>query len=123
MQIGHKLWVLPDHYMAKPFLPSSPSHESISVANFGDKTAALRVTCVFEGEDFAPVIIAGIKVAPMRSYRIRMDRLEEYGVSIPTDAPYSVLVESDEKVVVGYGRLNWIDGHMQSFGGVGYFED
>lgn len=122
MQIGHKIWCLPDHFMKEAFLPSAPSHESISVANFGDREATLRATCVFQGNR-APVIIEGVKVQAMTSHRIRMDNLESYGVSIPTDVPYSVLIESDEKIVVGYGRLNWIDGHMQSFGGVGYYED
>lgn len=122
MSIGHKRWCLPDMYLKVPYLSAAPSHESISMANFGQTAAEARVTAIF-GDGRQPMVIEGVKVESMRSIRLRMDQLEQYGCNIPRDTPYSVLVESSEKIVVGYGRLNWIEGHMQSFGGVGYFED
>lgn len=122
MAIGHRKWCLPDLYLKPPYLPATPSHESISLANFGERPADVTVCIVFEG-DTAPVKIEGIQVGAMRSARLRMDQLSAYGCTIPTEVPYSVLLESSENIVVGYGRLNWIEGHMQSFGGVGYFED
>lgn len=121
MGMGHKQWCFPDMYCKPAYLDSAPSHESICFANNGDREAVICITAVFEDEK-EPIVLDGIRVKPMRSLHLRMDQLEQWGQQIPTDTPYSVFVESTERVVAGYGRLNWIERRMQSFGMIGYFE-
>lgn len=122
MSVGHKVWCLPDLYLKEPFLPSAPSHESVSVANFGAEDAFITVTIIFE-DDTPPLIVKDVQVKAMRSARIRTDEIGEEKRAVPVDTPYSMLIKSTQPIVVGYGRLNWIEGHMQSFGIVAYHEN
>lgn len=120
--MGHKSWCIPDLYMKEPGNMPTPSHESITLLNTGDRTAEVTMELLFEpGEE--PVILQGIFVEPKSARHIRMDHLEEWGLSVPTSRCYSAILKSSERIVVEYARFNWIDGAAQSFAVIPYYED
>ncbi len=122
MEMGHKKWCIPDLYVTEKFNKDAPSHECLSFANNGKKDALVEITAVFE-DDLEPVVIKDVQVKSMRSLHFRLDRLDKYKVQIPIKTPYSVFVNSSENVVLSYARMNWIEGRIQSFGYMGYYED
>ncbi len=122
MGMGHKKWCIPDMFMKEPTNKDVPSHESISFINTGEEDATVEITAVFE-DDRKPIIIRDVVVEPMKSLHFRMDKLDKWNISIPTETPYSVFINSNQNVVVEYARLNWIEGKMQSFGTMAYYED
>lgn len=120
--MGHKSWCIPDLYMKEPGNMPTPSHESITLLNTGDRTSEVTMELLFEpGEE--PVILQGILVEPRSARHIRMDHLEEWCLSVPTSRCYSAILKSSERIVVEYARFNWIDGAAQSFAVIPYYED
>lgn len=120
--MGHKKWCIPDLYMKEPGEMPTPSHESITILNTGEKQSEVMVYLIFDNGD-DPVIMEHILIAPMSAKHLRMDQLEEWKIKIPTSTCYSAILKSTENVVVEYARLNWIDGAVQSFAVMPYFED
>lgn len=120
--MGHKKWCIPDLYMKEPGEMPTPSHESITILNTGEKQSEVTVYLIFDNGD-EPVTIEHILIAPMSAKHLRMDQLEEWKIKIPTSTCYSAILKSTENIVVEYARLNWIDGAVQSFAVMPYFED
>lgn len=120
--MGHKKWCIPDLYMKEPGCMPTPSHESITLLNTGKTIANVTIELIFAHEE-APVRLAGIKVKPMKAKQIRMDQLNEENFNIPVSVCYSAILTSDKNIVVEYARFNWIDGMIQSFALIPYFED
>lgn len=121
--LGHTFWVIPDMYMKSDTMPGKvPSHESVSLFNSGEIPVSVTVTLVF-GASGSSEKLPGFAVQPLQSMQLRMDMLQEYGIEVPRNSPYSVIIESTRKIVVEYARLNWIDGFYQSFGLIPYGED
>lgn len=120
--IGHKKWCIPDMHLTANGTAPTPAHECISFVNTGKQDALVTMTLLFADER-DPIVLENIVVVPMKSVRLRTDQLEAWNVEIPVYTPYSAVIESTEKIVVDYSRLNWIDGFAQSFGGISYYEE
>ncbi len=121
-ELGHTHWCIPDLYMRSEMVGSVPSHESISFVNTGKRDASVTLTLIFENE-IEQKVISPVRIPPFKSIHLRMDKLEEWDYEVPRNEPYAVIIESTERVVVAYARLNWIDGHMQSFAILAYGQD
>jgi len=116
---GKKIWVIPDTYTPDPADSKIPGHEAIIFTNTGDEDAKINMTLLFE--DKPPVKDVILEVKAERSRHIRMDWLESIaGVTIPIEVPYSILVESNVKVVVQYSRMDTRLGGMALMTSLGY---
>lgn len=120
---GHKNWCIPDMYMVNDAADKeTPSHETVCFFNGNENTAKVDIRLYFEGETGCREI-RGIEVKSFSSMHFRMDEYEDGGFSIPRCTPYSMVITSDTGIVAEYARLNWIDGEMQSFAVMPYYED
>lgn len=122
MGMGHRKWCIPDLYMKEPGNMPTPSHESITLLNVGERQAEAEIILIFEDRR-DNVILDHIQIDPMSAVHVRMDQLKKWGVAIPTSVCYSALINSTEAIVVEYARFNWIDGAAQSFAVIPYYED
>jgi hypothetical protein len=121
-EFGHTKWCIPDLYMRSEVVGTMPSHESISFVNTGTRDAKVTVTLMYENK-IEQKVISPLVVPPFKSIHLRMDQLEEWDYEVPRNEPYGAIIESTERIVVEYARLNWIDGHMQSFAILAYGQD
>ena len=120
--LGHKTWCIPDLYMKEPGTMPTPSHESITLLNTGNRTAEVVIDLLFDDGRHSEKL-EGIHVGPAGAKHLRMDQLEEWGIQIPTSVCYSAIITSSEKIVAEYARFNWIDGAAQSFAVIPYYEN
>ncbi len=90
--MGHKKWCIPDLYMKEPGEMPTPSHESITILNTGEKQSEVTVYLIFDNGD-EPVTIEHILIAPMSAKHLRMDQLEEWKIKIPTSTCYSAILK------------------------------
>lgn len=120
--MGHKKWCIPDLYMKEPGDMPTPSHESITLLNTGERPSVVSMELLFDG-GLGSAKLEQILVEPKTARHIRMDRLEEWNQKVPTSTCYSAILVSSENIVVEYARFNWIDGAAQSFAVIPYFED
>lgn len=122
MGMGHKKWCIPDLYMMEPGNKPTPSHESITLLNTGEKVASVSIKFLFDNGDDV-VTISDIEVGSQKALHLRMDQMQQWNLTIPAAACYSAILTSDENIVVEYARFNWIDGAAQSFAVIPYYED
>ncbi len=122
--MGHKKWVIPDMYTARDDVEREiPSHETVCFTNTGSLDAKINMIVLFEDER-KPLFIKDLVVKAQKSFHLRLDWSHLMGgVVIPKGVPYSLVIESDQKIVVEYSRLNWIHGDATTFGLMGYYED
>lgn len=107
--LGHKTWLIADmYYPAKS--TDSKSHDAICVVNVSGADAHIKITAMFP--DKAPMVF-NATCPNMRTNHIRMDEIANSdGDRIPTNTPYSAMVESDTDIVVQYSRLDTSCGGM-----------
>lgn len=123
MITGHKKWCIPDLYMVENEADKkTPSHETICFFNSNEEAAKVDIFLYFEGNT-GKKEIRNLSVQPYSSMHFRMDEYKESDFCIPRCTPYSMVIVSDKGIVVEYARLNWIDGNMQSFAVIPYYED
>ena len=116
---GKKIWVIPDTYLPQPTKSEIPSHEAIIFTNTGEKDANLLIDILFEDQE--PKEGLKLKVMAKRSKHVRVDWFEDIvGFKIPLEVPYSMLVESDTKIVVQYSRMDTRLGAMALMTSLGY---
>ena len=102
---GKKAWLIPDTFLNSVSKNSSISHEAICVINTSDVDAEISLTLFFEDREARTDFHS--QCPAMKTHHIRMDKIRsDSGEPIQRDVPYSVLLESDEPVVVQYSRLD-----------------
>ena len=121
-ELGYTYWCIPDLYMRDEIVGTVPSHESISFVNTGKVDAIVTLNLIFE-HDIEQKVISPVRIPPFKSIHLRMDQLEKWDYEVPRNEPYALIIESTKKIVVEYARLNWIEGHMQSFAILAYGQD
>lgn len=120
---GHKKWCIPDMYMVENAMDKeTPSHETVCFFNGNEESAKVNIYMYFEGAT-GKKEIRDLEVKPCSSMHFRMDEYEDGEFRIPRCTPYSMVIESNKGIVAEYARLNWIDGKMQSFAVIPYYED
>lgn len=104
--IGSRVWVIGDGYIpgwSNATKPEMLSHESASMLNTGDMDAHVTMT-VYYG-DRGPVGPYRITVPARRTMHQRLDHLRDPEPT-PVGTGYSVLIESDQPIVVQHTGLD-----------------
>ena len=99
---GKKVWLIPDTFLSSVSGEGEQiSHEAICVTNTGGRDAHISLTLLYEDKPEIGGFHA--ECGARRTHHIRLDRIRsDSGEPIQRDVPYSVLLESDEPVVVQY---------------------
>jgi hypothetical protein len=104
--IGSMRWAIPEGYIPAESTGPAPqmtSHETACLLNAADADANVTVTVYFE--DREPVGPYRVVVPARRTLHMRYNDLSE-PERIPTDVPYSSIIESDVPIVVQHSRLD-----------------
>ncbi|HEX4050109.1 MAG TPA: sensory rhodopsin transducer [Steroidobacteraceae bacterium] len=104
--IGMTRWAVAEGYIPRKSIGESRelvSHEALCVLNAGDASARLALHIYFT--DREPAGPYRFEVPPRRSMHIRLNDLKE-PEPIPLATEYSMLLESDQPVVVQHTRLD-----------------
>lgn len=120
MNIGKKLWVVPDM-----FLPESintvpyAGHEAICVINTGDEDCKLSmVVYLTDAEPMAPFLLT---CPAKRSLHARVNDLKnEKGESVPMGTPYSVVITCSSPVVVQCTRVETTQTNLAYISEIGF---
>ena len=106
---GKKIWLIADCYYPSKSVEGK-SHDAACVLNTGKTDAQLILTLYFE--DREKMVFESFCRAE-KTHHIRMDKLiNKQGLTVPTDTPYALMIESSENVVVQYSRLDTSLGGM-----------
>jgi hypothetical protein len=106
MQIGKKIWAIPEGYI--PAWSNGPaleftSHETACILNTGDKDAQIELTVYFADRD--PAGPYRMTVGAKRTLHLRFNDLKE-PETIPVGTSYSSVFISDIPVVIQHTRLD-----------------
>lgn len=109
---GEYCWYIPDGFFPPTNSPGHyVSHEAICVLNAGKADAHINITLYFEDREPMKDFIVECKAE--RTNHIRMDKLKDTnGKGVPKDAPYAMMVESDQLIIVQYSRLDTTQAEM-----------
>jgi len=121
---GHKIWVVPDGYLASspgvaPGPSGSISHESACILNDGSARAHCELNLYFE--DREPILGLPFEVGAKRSLHLRLDQVKDrQGDLLPRDLPYSLTITSDRNIVVQHSRLDCTQENLALFTTMGF---
>jgi hypothetical protein len=105
MNVGSKVWYIPDGFYPETSSGGLTSHEAICVLNPGPHDARVQITLYFEDRDKMDGFSAACPAE--RTHHIRMDRLTDRdGRGVPQGVPYAMMVTSNVPVVVQYSRMD-----------------
>ena len=103
MSYGEKVWVFPDAELPPKGVNCIPGHESIIIANTGNKDAHIKITLLYTDRD--SVTITGITVCAERVRCLRTNDADVFGTHTAIlEEQYAIMLESDEPIVAQYGR-------------------
>lgn len=103
--VGRRSWVIADGYIPPGSSGADPalaSHEAACMLNAGDQEARVRFTVFFS--DAEPAGPAEVVIPPRRIRHQNLGAIPGFTVRPGTD--YSVLIESDQPIVVQHTRLD-----------------
>ena len=104
--LGKTRWAIPEGYIPQSSTGSSRqmiSHEAACILNAGDTDAHVAITVLFT--DREPAGPYRITVPARRTLHLRFNELED-PESIPRNADYASVIESDVPIVVQHTRLD-----------------
>jgi hypothetical protein len=105
MQIGKKIWAIPEGYIpawSNGPAPEFTSHEAACILNTGDEDAHIELTIYFTDQEPA---VYWLTVSARRTLHLRFNELKEPR-PIPLGTPYSIAFVSDVPVVIQHTRLD-----------------
>ena len=103
--VGKKYWIIPDCELPPEGDGVLKGHESVIVVNDSDKEAKIKVTLFFADKDAYEYV--NWTVAPKRVRCFRMNNVDDMdGFVVPLETQYAMKLESTQKIVVQYGRLD-----------------
>jgi len=106
MEIGKKVWAIPEGYIpawSNGPEPQFTSHETACILNASDVDAHIEITIFFSGRE--PVGPYKVTVPARRTRHVRFNDLND-PEPIPHDTDYASLIVSDVPVVVQHTRLD-----------------
>ena len=102
---GKKNWIIPDCELPPEGEGVMKGHESVIVVNDSSRVATIKVTLFFDDKE--PYENIEWVVEPKRVKCFRMNQPEHMsGYVVPLETQYAMKLESSEKIVVQYGRLD-----------------
>ena len=103
--VGKCDWIIPDCERPPPGEGVLKGHESVIVVNDSSRVATIKVTLFFDDKE--PYENIEWVVEPKRVKCFRMNQPEHMsGYVVPLETQYAMKLESSEKIVVQYGRLD-----------------
>lgn len=103
--VGKKNWIIPDCELPPEGEGVMKGHESVVIVNDSNKTAVIKVKLYFT--DKKPYEDITWEVAPQTVKCFRMNNVEHMcGFEVPLETQYAMKLESSQKIVVQYGRLD-----------------
>lgn len=103
--VGKKNWIVPDCELPPEGEGVLKGHESVIVVNDTNKTANIKVTLFFADKDAYENITWTVE--PKRVRCFRMNNPDDMsGYIVPLETQYAMKIESSQKIVVQYGRLD-----------------
>ena len=121
MICGKKNWIIPDCELPPEGEGVLKGHESVIIVNDSPRAAKIKVTLFFDDKD----AYEGIEwqVEPKRVRCFRMNNLSDMcGFEVPLETQYAMKLESSEKIVVQYGRLDNRQTNLAYYTTLGYTE-
>lgn len=106
MEIGKKIWAIPEGYIpawSNGQAPEFTSHEAACILNAGEREAHIELTIYFA--DRPPAGPYRLMVGAKRTLHIRFNDLCN-PEKIPLGTSYSSIFVSDEPVVIQHTRLD-----------------
>lgn len=103
--IGKKKWIIPDCELPPEGEGEMKGHESVVILNDSPRAAKIKVTLYFEDREAYEGI--GWTVEPKSVFCFRTNRPDHMcGYVVPLETQYAMKIESSERIVVQYGRLD-----------------
>lgn len=106
MNIGQKIWAIPEGYIPTTSngpKPDMESHDTICVLNTNDQDADIEITFYFSDKE--PVGPYKITVPAKRTHHIRTGDLQE-PEPLPHGVDYASVVTANVPIIVQYTRLD-----------------
>lgn len=106
MELGKKVWAIPEGYIPGSSHGPEPqmmSHETACILNAGDREARVGITIYFT--DREPAGPYNVVVPARRTLHLRFNELKD-PEPVPKDTDYASLFVSDVPVVVQHTRLD-----------------
>ena len=105
MVVGKKNWIIPDCELPPEGEGVLKGHESVIVVNDTNKTATIKVKLYFADKDAYEGITWTVEPQKVRCFR--MNNVDDMcGFVVPLETQYAMRLESSQKIVVQYGRLD-----------------
>lgn len=121
MAIGKKTWIIPDCELPEPGEGVLKGHESVIIVNDGDADANINVTLYFVDKPCYTDIRWTVRAKSVRCFRTNNPD-DMCGFIVPFDTQYAMKVESDQKIVLQYGRLDNRQVNLAYYTTLGYSE-
>lgn len=103
--VGKKNWVIPDCELPPEGEGVLKGHESVIVVNDTNKPATIKVKLYFADKASYEGITWEVDAQHVRCFR--MNNLKDMcGFEVPLETQYAMKLESTQKIVVQYGRLD-----------------
>ena len=103
--VGKKNWIIPDCELPPEGEGVLKGHESVIVVNDSPRTATIKVTLFFADKDAYEDIEWVVEPKRVKCFRMNVPE-HMSGYIVPLETQYAMKLESSEKIVVQYGRLD-----------------
>jgi hypothetical protein len=106
MELGHRVWAIPEGYIPGQSVSAAPdlvSHEAACILNAGSEDAEVEIMLYFE--DHEPVGPYIVTVAAHRTRHLRFNDLDT-PAPVPRDTSYASVLRSNVPIVVQHTRLD-----------------
>ena len=105
MVVGKKNWIIPDCELPPEGEGVLKGHESVIIVNDSNKVAKIKVTLYFADKECYEKIEWSVEPKKVKCFR--MNNLNDMcGFEVPLETQYAMKLESTQKIVVQYGRLD-----------------
>ena len=105
MVVGKKNWIIPDCELPPEGEGIMKGHESVVIVNDSNKKAVIKVKLFFVEEQAYEGITWEVEPQTVKCFR--MNNVEHMcGYVVPLETQYAMKLESSQKIVVQYGRLD-----------------
>lgn len=122
MEIGKKIWIIPDCELPQEGEGVLKGHESVIVVNDTEQDANIAVTLYFTDRDRYEEIHWTVGAGRVRCFR--MNNLEDMcGFAVPYETQYAMKLTSNCPIVVQYGRLDNRQTNLAYYTTLGYAQD
>ena len=103
--VGKKNWIVPDCELPPEGEGVLKGHESVIVVNDTNKVAKIKVTLFFADKEAYENIEWTVEPKKVRCFRMN-NPADMSGYIVPLETQYAMKLESSQKIVVQYGRLD-----------------